>query len=165
VVVIMPSCSHRQRGLTLVELLLAVVISAIVFAGLESVVTLGLKAQASGRKANDIAYQAGFVLDRLAARIRTSPPKLLTPAAAGTTGDWLAPVMYCFRPGKKLTETTPADVNCNSGTVIANDVVAFSAQPLSSARPAITFTITFDSSTAPEPVTATFTMRLGGGAL
>src|SRR6266705_2780096 len=77
-----------QRGLTLIELLIAVTLAVFILAALNSVTTLGLNAQASGRQANELVYQARFALDRMAAKARSTAPKLLTtPSSAGTTGD------------------------------------------------------------------------------
>src|SRR6266581_1497745 len=129
-----------QRGLTLIELLIAVTLAVFVLAALNSVATLGLNAQASGRQANELVYQARFALDRMAAKARGTAPKLLTTPSAGTTGDWFSvPVppatiatMYCFNSdNKQLVETVVTDTGCAGGVgsaVIANNVTAFSAQ-------------------------------------
>src|SRR5438876_8293038 len=115
-----------QRGLTLIELLIAMTVAAFILAALNSVATLGLNAQASGRQANELVYQARFALDRMAAKARGTAPKLLTtPSSAGTTGDWFSvPVppatMYCLNGNKQLVETTVSDTACTGAVVIAN---------------------------------------------
>ncbi len=171
-----------QRGLTLIELLIAIVIAAFILAALNSVVTLGLNAQASGRQANELVYQGRFALDRMAARARSTAPKPLTtppagtPPSDGTTGDWFSVpgslVMYCRNStNKQLVETVVTDTDCTSptGAVIANNVTAFSAQLPAGAGPVddpvATLSLTLQTAGAPAAVTLTTSVRLGGGAL
>src|SRR6266511_3424076 len=127
---------RSQQGLTLIELLIAMTLAVVILAALNSVVTLGLNAQASGRQANELVYQGRFALDRMAARARSTPPtKPLTAPSAGTTGDWFSVpgslVMYCLNSGNQLVETVISDTGCAGGpgsAVIANNVTAFSTQ-------------------------------------
>ena len=84
---------RAQSGMTLVELLIAVTLGAIALAALNSVVSLGLQAQVTGRQQNELVYQGRFALERMVDRARGVAPKLLTAPAAGTTGDWFAPVI------------------------------------------------------------------------
>ena len=158
-----------QAGLTVIELLIAVTVGAIVLAALNSVVSLGVQAQAAGRLRNELVYQARFALERMIRTARGAPPKLLATPAAGTTGNWFAPVMYCRNGSSQLIETTPADATCNGTTVIARNVSAFSAQMPAGAgavdEPVAALSLTLASSTAPQPVTLTTSVRLGGGTL
>src|SRR5258708_23498216 len=119
-----------QRGLTLIELLMAMTVAVFVLAALNSVATLGLNAQASGRQANELVYQARFALDRMAAKARGTAPKVLTTPSPGTTGDWFSSTstLYCLNSGNQLVETVNTDTSCTAGAVIANNVTAFSAQ-------------------------------------
>jgi|SRR5712691_2405757 len=167
--------NHRsQQGLTLIELLIAVALAAFILAALNSVVALGLNAQASGRQANELVYQARFALDRMAAKARGTAPKPLTTPSAGTTGDWFSvPVppatMYCLNSANKLVETTVTDPGCAAGAVIANNVTAFSAQLPAGAGPVddpvATLSLTLQIPGAPTTVTLSTSVRLGGGAL
>ena len=99
--------SLPQRGVTLIELLIAVALGAIVLGALNSLVKLGLDAQAAGRNTSDLAYQGRFAIERMAARARAATPVVLTNPAANTTGSWFAPagctgaacVMYCLNAG------------------------------------------------------------------
>ncbi len=156
-----------QRGLTLIELLIAMTLAVVILAALNSVVTLGLNAQTSGRQANELVYQARFALDRMAAKARSTAPKLLITPSPGTTGDWFSPTLYCLN-GNQLVETT-VSAGCTAGAVIANNVTAFSAQLPAGAGPAddpvATFSLTLQAPGAPATVTLGTSVRLGGGAL
>jgi len=158
-----------QRGLTLIELLIAMTLAVFILAALNSVATLGLNAQASGRQTNELVYQARFALDRMAAKARGTKPKLLTTPSPGSTGDWFfsptSNTLYCLN-GNQLIETV---TYCTAGAVIANNVTAFSAQlpagtgPLDD--PVATLSLTLQIPGAPTTVTLTTSVRLGGGAL
>ncbi len=169
---------RSQQGLTLIELLIAMTLAVVILAALNSVVTLGLNAQASGRQANELVYQGRFALDRMAARARSTPPtKPLTAPSAGTTGDWFSVpgslVMYCLNSdNKQLVETVVTDPGCAGGVgsaVIANNVTAFSAQLPAGAGavddPVATLSLTLQAAGAPTTVTLSTSVRLGGGAL
>jgi len=159
-----------QRGLTLIELLIAMTVAVFILAALNSVATLGLNAKASGRQANELVYQARFALDRMAAKARSTAPKLLTTPSPGTTGDWFSPTLYCLNGGNQLVETNlVTDPGCAAGAVIANNVTAFSAQLPAGAGPVddpvATLSLTLQVAGAPTTVTLSTSMRLGGGAL
>jgi prepilin-type N-terminal cleavage/methylation domain-containing protein len=125
----------HQRGVTLIELMIAVVISAVVLAAINGLVKLGSDAEATGRATNELTYQGRFALERITDTARLVAPKLLSAPAANSTGNWFAPtgcvaaacVMYCLNVGGQLVETTSADTTCAGTTVIANGVVAFTA--------------------------------------
>ena len=168
---------QTQSGMTLLELLIAVILGAIVLAALGSVVSLGLQAQVTGRQQNELVYQGRFALERMVDRARSVVPKLLTAPAAGTTGDWFAPagcvgaacVMYCRNAANQIIETTTADAACAGATVIASNVTAFSAALIAGVgpvdRPTGSLSLTLTHSNAPQPVTLTSSVRLGGGTL
>ena len=154
-----------QAGMTLIELLIAVAIGAIVLAALNSVVSLGLQAQAAGRQGNELVFQARFALERMITTARGVSPKLLATPTAGTTGNWFSPVMYCLNGSSQLIETTTADNGCTGTTVIASNVNAFSAQLPAGAgpvdEPVATLSLTLVNSATP----LSTSVRLGGGTL
>jgi len=159
-----------QGGLTLIEVLIAMALAAIVLAALDSVVMLGLQAHASNRQANELAYQARFALDKIAARARSATPKPLATPSPATTGDWFSPTMFCLNSANRLVETAVSDTTCTAGAVIANNVIAFSAQLPAGAGPvddpAVTLSLTLQAKNAPgAAVTLSTSLRLGGGAL
>lgn len=162
---------HPQAGMTLIELVIAVAIGAIVLAALQSVVSLGLRAQTEGGQSNELLYQGQFALGRMVDAARSVSPKLLATPTAGTTGNWFSPAMYCLNGNSQLIETTTADNGCTGTTVIASNVTAFSAQLPSGTgtgpvdRPMGVLSLTLTHSAAAQPVTLTTRVRLGGGTL
>lgn len=157
-----------QRGLTLIELTLAITIAALIFVALDSVLVLGLQAQASGRQANETAYQAQFALEKMAAKARSSAPTLLATPPAGSTGGWFSPAMYCVNASNQLVETVASDTGCAEGAVLAHNVIGFSAQLPAGAgpvdNPVASLTLTLQTSGA-AAVTLATSVRLGGGAM
>lgn len=171
----MPNHSN-QRGITLIELVLAVAISAILMAALNGLVKLGLDAQTAGRGSNELAYQGRFALERMVDKARSLAPKVLTTPTANTTGDWFAPsgctgaacVMYCRNATNQLIETTTSDTTCTGTTVIASNVSTFSANLPASMGPidrhiaVISITL---SDAANNTTALSSSIRLGGGSL
>jgi prepilin-type N-terminal cleavage/methylation domain-containing protein len=160
-----------QRGMTLIELVLATLIGAIILAAINGLVKLGLDAQTAGRSANELAYQGSFALERITDKARATAPKTLTTPALKTSGDWFAPtgctgaacVMYCSNAANQLIETTTADAACNGGTVLAGNVTLFSASavPGVGTRPAAVLSLTLAN--AGSTVKLASSVRLGGG--
>jgi prepilin-type N-terminal cleavage/methylation domain-containing protein len=162
--------SGAQHGLTLIELVIAIAVGSLLLAGLNSIVMLGLQAQAPVEAANEQVYRAGFALERIVARTRAAPLKAVSGAPVDSTGDWLAPVMFCrVSASHTLRETTTADTTCTGGTVLAEGVTAFSVQRVSSTRPVdlpvVTVSLTVHVANVPQPVTLSQSVRLGGGTL
>lgn len=163
-----------QHGVTLVELVLAVAISAILMVALNGLVKLGLDAQTVGRGSNELAYQGRFALERMVDKARSLAPKVLTTPTANTTGDWFASsgctgtacVMYCRNATNQLIETTTSDNACTGTTVIASNVSAFSAAlPVSMGgvdRSIAVLSLTLNDS-ANNTITLSSNIRLGGG--
>jgi len=158
-----------QRGMTLIELVLATLIGAIILAAINGLVKLGLDAQTAGRGANELAYQGRFALERITDQARATAPKILTTPAANTTGDWFAPtgcigaacVMYCLNAANQLIETTTADAACGGTRVLAGNVTAFLPAIAPGTRPAAVLSLTLAN--AGSTVTLSSSVRLGGG--
>ena len=176
------STSSGQRGLTLIELLLAVTVSAIVLAALNGLVKLGLDAQVAGRGSNELSYQARFALERITDKANATKPKLLATPAANTTGDWFAPagcigaacVMYCRNAStSQLIETTTADSAC-TGTLLGMVVIASNVSAFSATLPATMGALDrsvavlslslINAGNAGNALTLSSSVRLGGGA-
>ena len=168
--------THHQQGMTLVELIIAIAIGAILLVSLNSVVHLGLEAQSNGQATNEIAYQGRFALQRMVDQARSLTPKVLTTPAADTTGDWFAPdgctgtdcVMYCRNTtSNNLIETDVTDTTCSGTTIIVNSVTAFTAQQPAAAtvatNPVIILSLTLSNDNT--SITLDSSVRMGGGTL
>lgn len=168
----------NQRGMTLVELVLAMTISAIIMGALNGLVKLGLDAQTAGRGSNELAYQGRFALERITDKARSLAPKILTTPTLNTTGDWFAGplgcpgadcVMYCRNTtSNQLIETTTTDTTCIGTTVIASNVSVFSAQlttgmgPVDRSIAVLNLTL---SDANNNTIVLSTSIRLGGGSL
>jgi len=153
-----------MKGFTLIEVMIAVLMAAIVVAALDSVLLTALEARSSGRQSNELVYQGRFALERMVATARAAAPAALSTPPAGTTGNWFAPTLYCLNGAKQLIESTTADATCGGATVLADNVVAFSAQPGGSGAvddPVGVLALTLQG--AGQPITLTSAVRLGGG--
>jgi prepilin-type N-terminal cleavage/methylation domain-containing protein len=157
-----------QRGMTLIELVLATLIGAIILAALNGLVKLGLDAQTGVRDSNELAYQGRFALERIGTVARATPPSMLSPLPVGTTntGTWFAPtgcigaacVMYCLNAANQLIETTTADAACGGTTVLAGNVTTFLPTIGPGTRPDAVLSLTLANT-----VTLSSSVRLGGG--
>lgn len=86
----------RQHGVTLIELLLGLAITALVLAPLVPMfATASNAARATGDKAA-LEQDASFALARISARIRATAPSTQLPA---NKDDWLKPSVYVFANG------------------------------------------------------------------
>jgi len=160
---------HRgsaQRGITLIELVLATAISAILMTSINSLVKLGLDAQSAGRGSNELAYQGRFALERITDKARATAPSILATPATDTTGTWFSPTMFCRNVSNQLIETTTSDTTCTGTSVIASNVNAFSAAlPAdmgSVDRPIAVISVTLADS-ANNTISLSSSVRLGGG--
>jgi hypothetical protein len=77
--------------------------------------------------------------------------------------------MYCRNASNQLVETTTADAACAGTTVIASNVTAFTAALIAGvgpvARPVGSLSVTLTHADAPQTVTFSGSVRLGGGTL
>jgi len=157
---------QSQRGLTLIELVLATAISAILLASINQLVKLGLDAQSAGRGNNELAFQGRFALERITDKARTTAPTVLVAPAANTTGTWFSPVMFCRNASNQLIETTTSDMTCTGTSVIASNVTIFAAT-LPADMGAVDRSIAVVSLTLADSSNSTISLsssiRLGGG--
>ena len=168
---------RAQRGMSLVELMVAVAISSILLLALQDTVGLGLRSAQSGHAHNELAYQAGFALERIADQARLTPARAISAAGSDTTGNWFAPpgcsgsacVKFCRNnSSRQLIRTTTTDTGCTGTGAVASQVSAFVANLPADAgaydRPSIELTITLDD-LAGHISSYTMRMRLGGDML
>lgn len=147
---------RRARGISLVELLLALAVAAIVLAPLAGL--LRTNAAASSVAADRVALErdADFALERIAARVRATAPTLLAPQpVSSSSGNWFS-VTFQFSGGT-LTES-------GSGTsrVLAENVSAFSitAPTVLTGQQLVQASLTLTRGDA--STTHSATVRLGG---
>jgi prepilin-type N-terminal cleavage/methylation domain-containing protein len=158
----------KQRGLSLVELLIATALGTLLLAGMAQVVRLGERARAPLHDAGEALYQGRFALQRVtaAARATAASAVVVTPPAK-TSGNWFGSTYFCVNAGASLVETTSADTGCTGTTVIADRVSAFSvALPASaggSDGEAVDVSLTLTGPGGGGATTLTERVRLGGG--
>lgn len=152
--------------MTLVELLIATAIGALLLAGLTSVARQGVQSRALTRDNDEAIYQARFALQRMAAAARATAPHTLLPPAAKTSGNWFDPAYFCVNAASALIETTIADTGCTGTQVIAERVSDLAATPPVGAGAVDAMTavvaVTLDVPGG-APLTYSERMRLGGG--
>ncbi|WP_251972798.1 PilW family protein [Sphaerotilus microaerophilus] len=169
------ACPQRRRqgrdhleGLSLVELLVATAIGALLLAGMGSVARLGVAARSETGGSAEALQQARFALERLQAAARATAPHALLPAAANTSGNVFSPAYFCVNGAGALVETTTADTGCTGTQVIAERVTAFGLSqpagtgPLQAMSAEVVLTT---RSPAGSTVTLRERLRLGGGTL
>lgn len=153
--------------MTLVELLIAAAIGAVLLAGLTSVARQGVQSRAMTRDTGEAIYQARFALQRVAVAARATAAHTLLPPAARTSGNWFDPAYFCVNAASALVETTTTDTGCTGTQVIAERVSDFAAtQPVGAgALDAMTaaVAVTLDVPGG-APLTYSERLRLGGGA-
>ena len=149
----------REQGLSLIELLLALAISALVMAPL-----LPMLQTASGaaRIAGDrvaLEREADFALERIAARIRVtqSAPRLLEK----NSSEWLKPAVYTLGDGRLVEELG------GKSHILAESVKDFSldARSVDSMHPLVIVSLSLERRDAAGAITAattaSATVRMG----
>ena len=160
--------ARKQQGLSLVELLVSAAIASTLIAPLVLALRSSVRAQAGAVAVNGVNQQARFALQRMAAKVRSTPAATALGAkAADTTGGWLAPTVYCLNGAGAVIETNTFDTLCAGSRVIASGVTAFSVQTFSAgggAAPVIEIQLSLAGSQG-AAVALTSRTRLGGGTL
>lgn len=157
-----------QRGLTLLELLIAAAIAAMILVPLATAMRDALDAQRLATESNDVTQQARFAMQRMVAAVQRTAPHTLSSKAPGTTANWLDSVTYCLNGSGQILETTSLDLLCAlSSTIIADRVSAFAVQTYNAGPNAATvieiqLTVT---GTGGQRVALISHTRLGGGTL
>ena len=84
----------REHGISLVELMLGLAITALVLAPLVPMIRTASAAARIGGEQVALEQEADFAVERIAARIRATPPAELT----GPWTGWLLPASYTYTP-------------------------------------------------------------------
>lgn len=170
--------ANRMRGLTLLEMLLALATGALLLSAMLPMLNMTVSA-ATNPATNDQAdldRQAAFAVERIARVVRAQAPAILAPppGATGlmalfnaapqvptTTGTWLAPATFQLSGTKSpytLVEKRDGD---NTLHVLADSVdsVQFTALPLSEGRQLIQVDLVLKTANATASVSSI--MRMG----
>lgn len=146
----------RSRGLSLVELLVALALAALLLAPLAGLLSNMAAASALASDRAVLANDADFAIERIAAVVRATPATLLVPASDGSTndsGNWFG-VEFRFENGRLLQK--------NPDGVLADNVTAFSITPpyIECGQQLVQVSLTLARGAA--TVTTGLTLRLGG---
>ncbi|MBK7616685.1 MAG: prepilin-type N-terminal cleavage/methylation domain-containing protein [Burkholderiales bacterium] len=164
-----PRPARAQRGMTLVEVLIAAAVGALLLAALAPVARLGGQASAPLRDTSEALYQGRFALQRVAAAAAATAPAAVLPPPAKSSGNWFGTVMFCVNATGSLVETTPSDTSCSGSTVIAERVSAFSVAVPATAGASdgevADVSLTLTGPGGGGAITLGERMRLGGGTL
>ncbi len=124
-----------QVGMTLIEILIALALAAVLMAGISAAISQGLQAKAYAHSANEMAYSARFAMSRIMANVRaannssavtvTTSPASLTIIAGSTIYN------YALNATNQLVETATVGTTVTS-SVLADYVVS-NAVPIVSA--------------------------------
>jgi Tfp pilus assembly protein FimT len=143
----------RQRGLSLVELLIGLALTALVLMVLPPMLQTASATSRAGGDRVAIEREANFAIDRVAARIRATavPDKI-----SGTPADWLQPTVYVLNNG------VLSEQQGKLSYVVAESVTDFSlaAPSTTGSQPLVKVSITLARGDA--TTTASTTVRLGG---
>jgi Tfp pilus assembly protein PilV len=112
----------QARGVSLMELLIATALGALLLSSLASVAQQGVQARLHTRDSAEAVYQARFALERITLAARASLPQAQPPNPVNTSGGWFAPVYFCINATGQLIETTSTDTACSGTRVIAERV-------------------------------------------
>lgn len=160
----MPSC--RARGLTLVEVLGALAVAAVLMVPLAALLQDAAASSVAGRAALDLNADLRFALDHIAANVSTLTPTPLPPAGADVppVSAWLSPLTYTLSAtptGTNLVETDTTPKTGHTG-VIASNVSAFSlsAPDMAAGQPLVRVDLTLSANGV--SVSGTRTVRLWG---
>lgn len=145
-----------QRGISLVEVLVAMVISTLIMVALAKTIDVALKAQTATREENDLRARSQFALNRISTTIMNATYQELPDKTDDTTsGSWLSPT-YALSNGSVIESDSAGS------RIIATDVSAFSitAPPVNAGRPYIVVSMTLSGTNT--QLTSSTTARVGG---
>lgn len=147
-----------QAGLSLVELMLGLAISAIVIAPLAGMLTTSASAAAISGERLALEREASFVLERIAARVRATKHATLAPNSdTSTSGNWLGQYVFSL-DGPVLKEQGPGATRTLSEAVTAFSIVALPVAAGGTQAIQVTLTLGRGADTT----SASSTVRMGG---
>lgn len=145
-----------QRGVSLVELLLALAVTAMLMAPVLSMLGTTASAGAATTSQRSLEQDANFALERIAARVRSTPRKRLDPNTLASDSESWFDARYSLRNGQLIERLSGTD------RVIADNVAGFSITARAVGANNTLVETTLQLSQGANAMTATTVTRLGG---
>lgn len=153
--------ASRQRGLTLLEMLLALAAGALLLSAALPLLNLTMSAATTAATTDqmDVDRQAAFAIERIAKVVRATPPVILAAQDGSTSGAWFKPSTFRVS-GTQLVEQRDPDPALH---VLADSVTGFSITnlPVSDGRQLVQVSLTLEPSNSTASTTVTSVMRMG----
>ena len=157
----MRQLASRQRGLTLLEMLLALAAGALLLSAALPMLNLTVSAATTAATTDqmDVDRQAAFAIERIATVVRATPPVILAAQDNSSSGAWFKPSTFRVS-GTQLVEQRDPDSTLH---VLADSVTGFSITnlPVSDGRQLVQVSLTLEPSNSTASTTVTSVMRMG----
>lgn len=152
-----PAHNACQRGMTLVEVLVGLAITAVLMRTMTAMLTGATAASSAGAAQLDLQAQAQFVVQRIAAQIGRIPTMPLPDKTDNTTSaPWNLSASYVWDPvAKTLSEITPTTTH-----VIADSVSSFAitSPPVTAGQTTVAVSVTLTRGVATAAANASLRM-------
>lgn len=161
---------RRERGLTLIELLIGLALTAMLLLATTSMLQVSSAAGTASKEQLDVQEQLQFAMRRMVQRIETTPSTLLAAKAAdNSSGAWLAPALFDLRAGTDSNSLALSETIGGVTTVLAEPVTSFSitSEPVAAGRTVVKVALTVSRPKAANDATviatasAAVSVRLG----
>lgn len=146
----------RQRGVSLIELLLALAVTALMMAPLVAMLDTTVDAGALTGARRSLEQDAGFALDRIAMQVRATPRKRLDPNASISDSESWFDARYTKRSDQLIEKLGGTE------RVIADGVSSFSITARAVGTNQTLVETRLELKRGAEAASATTVMRLGG---
>ncbi|BBL90039.1 prepilin-type cleavage/methylation domain-containing protein [Vibrio rotiferianus] len=119
----------KEKGFTLLELIITIVVGSIIMLGIAGYVQMGMKGFVDSTSRQQVQTQAQFVLEKLSREIRHA-----VPYSFKVEGDCLrfVPILYSgtyYQPSVKVVRFVTGETVPNGGTLNASDNLRFVINP------------------------------------
>lgn len=152
-----------QHGLTLIELLVGLAISAILMATLAPMLVSTSAASGASAEQQDLQTQAQFALQRIARKIEQTPNALLPQKSDDTSsGTWLLPATYDLRNGTVAGTLALTETDSAGSRVLAEPVSSFSITSPSVTAGQTLIAVSITLAQAKSSAAASLLVRMGG---
>ncbi len=153
----------RAAGLTLIELLLGLALTALLLVAVNAMLQVSTAAGAVAARQLDLQEQAQFALRRIATAIERTPASALSAKSDdATSGDWLAPVLFDLRPGAAAGTQALCETSGGTTRVLAEPAAGFAVTSVASLEGRTVVTVALTLAKNGEAAAAQVSARLGG---